>query len=229
MITPDEQTSVSRCLELALYAEQMLGQLADSPRLAALIPRIHAGAGALMDAERAYARELRVLMWLRIDVRFEDYLSDQRVRRTRRMVEMHDGRGGCIAAQIMPEGWLDFSRIQGARQIEAMRALEARLAAAQDIWPEATSELAAIAAHRIRYTRAITARERGLRRVHDLLTAREAAREQFLQLYAEIASLVEAELPRDREAKGRFFLDARERSALPSDDGEGDEPPAQCR
>jgi hypothetical protein len=228
MIMPDKQTPVSRCLELALHTEQMLGKFADRPRLAALIPRIRAGAGALEDASLAYAGELRALTRLRIDVRFENYLSDRRVRRTRKMVEMHDGRrGGRVAAQIMPDGSLDFSRIQGAKQIEAMRALEARLVAAQDIWPEAMGELADIAAHRIRYSSAVTAREDGLRRASDLLTARKAAKERFLQLYAEIASLVEAEFPLDRETQELFFLDARERSARPSDEEEGDELPAE--
>jgi hypothetical protein len=223
MIMPNMQTSFSRCQEMALHTEQMLGKFPDNPRLAELVPRIRAGGTGLEETDRAYTAELRVLMRLRIDVNFENYLSDRRVRRLRKLIEMHDGRrGGRIAAAVMPNGSLDFSRIQGAKQIEAMRSLEARLAAAQDIWPEAATELADIEAHRVRHASAIAARDEGLRRVKDLLTARRAAKERFLQVYAEIVSLIAAEFPRDREAQDLFFLDARDRSARPSED-EGDE------
>jgi hypothetical protein len=224
MIMPNKQTAVSRCLDLALHTEQMLAKFLENPRLATLIPRIRTGGLGLEEADRACAGELRVLMRLRIDVSYENYVSDRRVRRTRKLVEMHDGRrGGRIAAQIMPDGSLDFSRIQGTKQIEAMRSLEARLAAAQDIWPEALSELGDITAHRMRYGAAVAARDEGLRRVKDLITARHAAKERFLQLYTEIVSLVEAEFPRDRETQELFFLDARDRTGRPSEDGEDDE------
>jgi hypothetical protein len=226
MIMPGKNTPVARCDEMSEYTEHMLAKFADNPRLAALIPRLSAGRGALEAADVAYRRELRALTRLRIDVDFENYVSDRRVGRTRKLVEMHDGRrGGRIAAQILPDGSLDFSRIQGAKQIDAMRSLEARLAAAQDIWPEAVSELADIAVHRMRYTSAVAARDEGLRRAKDLRPARDAARERFLHVYAEIVSLVEAEFPRDRVTQELFFLDARERSGRPSEDEPGDELP----
>lgn len=226
MIKPSKKTPVVRCLELGLYTEHMLGKFPDNPRLAALVPRIGAGNGTLDAAERAYQIELRALMRLRIDFDFENYLSDLRVRRTRKAVEMHDGRrGGRLAAAILPSGSLDFSRIQGARQIDEMRALETRLANAQDIWPEAADELGDIVLHRTRYAGAMAARDEGLRRVKDLRLARDSAKERFLQLYAEIVSLVEAEFPRDRVTQELFFLDAYEKPGQSSADGE-DEPGA---
>lgn len=225
MSLPDKTTPVSRCLDMALYTEQMLAKFPDRPRLSELIPRLRAGSGALESAELAYTGELRVLMRLRIDVDFENYLSDRRVRRTRKLVEMHDGRrGGRIAALIMPGRSLDFSRIQGARQIDEMRSLEARLAATQDVWPEAVGELGDIAQHRMRYAGALTARDEGLRRVKDLRTSRDAVKERFVLLFAEIASLVEAEFPRDRQTRDLFFLDARARSGRTSEDGGAGEP-----
>lgn len=228
MILPTKNTPVRRCLDMALYTEQMLAKFPDHPRLAEQVPRLRAGSSALESAELAYAGELRVLMRLRIDVDFENYLSDRRVRRTRKLVEMHDGRrGGRLAAQILPDGSLDFSRIQGARQIDEMRSLEARLAATQDVWPEAAGELGDVAQHRMRYSIALTARDEGLRRVKDLRTARDAARERFVLLFAEIASLIAAEFPRDRQTQDLFFLDARVRSGRPSEDGAGDELPGE--
>jgi hypothetical protein len=225
MISPNKKTPVDRCMEMAWYTEHMLAKFPDNPRLAVLIERLRAGGGALENAELAYTSEFRVLMRLRIDVDFENYLSDRRVRRTRKLVEMHDGRrGGRLAELILSDGSLDFSRIQGAKQIGAMRSLEARLANVQDIWPEAANERADITLHRTRHATAIAARDEGLRRLKDLRTARDAAKERFLQLYAEIISLVEAEFPRDRATQELFFLDAYEKSGRPSEDGESGEP-----
>lgn len=221
MIRPNQKTPVARCQELGLYTEHMLGKFPDNPRLAALAVRMRAGNGALETADLAYRTELRALMRLRIDANFENYVSDRRVRRTRKAVEMDDGRrSGRIAAQVLSGGSLDFSRIQGARQIEEMRSLETRLVAAQDIWPEALNEMADIAQHRMRYGTAVAARDEGLRRVKDLRLQRNAAKERFLHLYAEIVSLVEAEFPRDRATQELFFLSAYEKAGRSSEDGE---------
>lgn len=233
MILPNKQTPASRCEELGRYTEHMLAKFPENPRLVALSQRLRDGTSALESAGLAYDAERRVLARLRIDVDFENYLADQRVRRTRKLVEMHDGRrGGRLAAQILPDGSLDFSRIQGARQIDAMRSLETRLAAVRDLWPEAESERAAIETHRVRYAGAVGARDEGLRRTKDLRLGRDAAKERFLQLYAEIVSLVAAEFPRDRDAQELFFLDARKPGRVSDDDGDelpddelpGDEP-----
>jgi hypothetical protein len=67
---------------------------------------------------------------------------------------------------------------------------------------------------------AVAARDEGLRRVKDLRLQRNAARERFLHLYAEIVSLVAAEFPRDRATQELFFLDAYEKSGRSSEDGE---------
>jgi hypothetical protein len=234
MIMPSMSTPVSKCEELSLYTEQMLAKFAERPRLIELIPRLAGSRGALEAADLAHRNEQRALMRLRIDVDFENYLSDRRVRRTRKLVEMHDGRrGGRIAALIMPDGSLDFSRVQGAKQIEAMRALEARLAATVDLWPEALTEQADIVQHRMRHAAALDARDEGQQRVKDLRTARNAAKERFLQVYAEAASLVAAEFPRDRVTQALFFLDAHDRRGRSARDGDelpeepGDELPEE--
>jgi hypothetical protein len=227
MIMPNRDTPVPRCLELALYTEHMLGKFPENPRLVVLSARMREGGGALEAAHLAHENEYRVLERMRIDVDFENYLSDARVRRTRKMVELEDGHaGGRIASQVFSAGSLDMSRIQGARQIEAMRTLELRLLNVQDIWPGAAAELAEIVVRRSRYSAALDAREACKRRIVELRLARDAVKERFLQLYAEIASLVQAEFPRDRKTQELFFRDAYERrpAATPDDLGEDDEP-----
>jgi hypothetical protein len=226
MIMPNRDTPVPRCLELARYTEHMLGKFPDNPRLVALSARMREGSGALEAAHLAHESEYRVLERVRIDVDFENYLSDARVRRTRKLVELEDGQaGGRIASQVLSAGSLDMSRIQGARQIEAMRMLELRLRNVQDLWPGAAAELAEIVAYRTRYGAALDAREACLRRIQQLRLARDSVKERFLRLYAEIASLVQAEFPRDRRTQELFFRDAYERrpAATPGD-GADDEP-----
>lgn len=227
MIMPNRDTPVPRCLELALYTEHMLGKFPDNPRLVVLSARMREGSGLLEAAHLAHENEYRVLERMRIDVDFENYVSDARVRRTRKMVELEDGHaGGRIASQIFFAGSLDMSRIQGARQIDAMRTLEMRLRNVQDLWPGAAVELAEIVVHRSRYGAALDAREACKRRIEQLRLARDAVKERFLRLYAEIASLVQAEFPRDRKTQELFFRDAYERrpAATPDDDGGDDEP-----
>lgn len=227
MRLPTMVTPVSKCLELADHSMYMLAKFPDKPRLAELSRRMGEGGQALEDAQRAYEREQRAFIRLRIDLSFEDYVSDARIRRTRKLIELHDGRrGGRVAAQVFPDGSLDFTRIQGATQLQAMRLLEGRLATAQDIWPEAASELADIAAHRERYAAALSARDNGQRRIKDLRIARDAVKERFLHLYAEIVSLVSAEFPRDRATVALFFLDASVRRPGRARAGNGGDEPA---
>jgi hypothetical protein len=226
MIMPDKRTPVSRVQELGLYTEHMLAKFPDRLRLVELVERLRAGNLSLANAILAYSNQLSLLRRLRIDVSYENYLSDQRVRRTRKLVEIHDGRrGGRLAAEIFPDGGVDFARMPGAKQIEFMHSLETRVSNAQDIWPEAEAELADITVHRIRHAAAIAARDEGLRQAKDLRLARDAAKERFLQLYAEIAGLIAAEFPRDRVTQELFFIDARTRSGRPSEGGIEDELP----
>jgi hypothetical protein len=226
MRLPNMLTPVSKCMELSDHSMYMLAKFPENPRLAELSRRMGEGGQALEDAQRLYEREQRAQIRLRIDVSFEDHVSDARIRRTRKLIEIDDGRrGGRIASQVFPAGSLDFTRIQGATQVDAMRQLEARLAAAQDIWPEAAAELAAITAHRQRYATALAARDQGNRRIKDLRTARDATKERFVHLYAEIVSLVSAEFPRDRATVALFFLDASVRRPGRARPGDGDEQP----
>jgi hypothetical protein len=223
MIKPNKNTPVARCVEMAEYTGHMLGKFVDRPRLIEMGGRMRDGGGSLEAAERACEAQERALTLLRIDVDYENYMSDQRVRRTRKQVEIHDGRrDGRVAAQVFVDGSLDFSRIQGAKQIDAMRSLEARIATMQDIWPEAKDELAAITLHRVRYADAIAARDEGVRKHKDLLANRNAVKERFLSLYSEIVSLVEAEFPRDPVTQRLFFLDAHEPRRAQAGDGSDD-------
>jgi hypothetical protein len=221
MIMPNRNTPVQRCVELAQYTEHMLRKFPDNARLILLAGRVGEGGGALEAAHRAYEDEQRVLALRRIDVDYENYLADASVRRMRKLLEVVDRRGGRIMSQVFPAGFPDVSRIQGARQVAAMSLLEVRLQGVQDLWPDAAVELAELVVRRTTYSDALDARKDCERRSLALRVARDAAKERFLQLYAEVVSLVQAEFPRDRATQELFFRDAYERRpAATPDDGE---------
>lgn len=229
MQLPTMSTPIWKCLELAEHTGYMLGKFPDSARLVELATRMLDGGATLDAAERAFVDVLQEVLRARIDLKYEDYVSDGFIRRLRKQAEIADGRrGGRIVSQVFPDGVDVVARLQGMSQIDAMRKLEARLAAAQDIWPEAAAAHAALVEHRQRYEGAAVAREELQQRIVEMRALRDAAKERFLHLYAEIANLVKAEFPRDRVSQDLFFGEVRKRSASGRDgdsvDAPGDEP-----
>lgn len=214
MQRPTSSTPVARCLELAIYASRMLGKFSDNPMLAESARRLAEGQGVLKLAQDAYETAAGAALAIRVDVGYEDYAADRLVRRTQQLAELDDGRrGGRIASQVFPGGSTPITRLQGESQVVAMRDLEARLDAARDIWPQAEAEKAAIEAQRIRYQEALAARQDSERNINDLRLARDAAKERFLDIYTQVANLVQAEFPRDRVIQNLFFDVVRPRAA----------------
>lgn len=222
MQLPNSKTPITRCLALATYTGRMLSKFPENPQLVEGSQRMNAGRQSLAEAEAAYQAALAQSLVLRVDVGHEDYLSDMQVRRTQQLAEIQDGRkGGRIVSWIFPDGSRPVTRLQGDSQIAAMQDLEGRLGAAADIWPEAEAQRAAIAEARTRYQVALAARQENERLITDLRAARDAARERFLDLYVQLASMVRAEFPRDGMLQGLFF--DKVRNARPRR-GDGDEP-----
>lgn len=225
MQLPNQRVPVARCLTLAKYTSRMLSKFPNHAALADASQRMIDGAAALSAAENLLDTKLDEILVLRVDVGFEDYASDRRVRRTFKLTEMEDGhRNGRIASQVFPDGLTSIISRQGNKQVEYMKDLESRLQAAADIWPGAVSEAAAVAEHRARYQAALDARAAKERDIRDARAARDASKERFIGLYAEIASVVKAEFPRNRMMSDLFFDRVRARQSAPAmqDDCSGD-------
>ena len=73
------------------------------------------------------------------------------------------------------------------------------------------------------YEAALSARREALQNASNERTARDLAKEDFLSVYAEIASRVKAEFPRDRKMQDLFFDEV----AAAGQETTGDEPSAE--
>ncbi len=223
MQVPSEKVPVARCLALAGYSERMLGKFPLNTTLAALSGRMRTNARSLEDTEALLTRRRAEIVLLRVDLRFEDYSSDGRVRRTFKLAEIVDGRSrGRLSSQLFPDGLKAITRRFGEKQIEYMIDLELRLDAVVDIWPEAAAERDAVAEHRARYQAALQARTDKENEIRSALTARNAARVRFVEQYAEIAHRVKAEFPGDKVTPELFFDKVRTRAAAAATSVDGE-------
>jgi hypothetical protein len=203
---PTPKTPVSKCIALGLYAQSMLGLFPANPALTALSTTIGAATSALTAAQNAYAEAVIALVVPRVLVRYADYSSDMAVRASQRAAETADGiKGGKIGGAVFPGGVTPIVRPVGATQVTEMRALEGRLEAAITLWPGAGAEKAKITDERTKYEAALTARRTALEKSADLRAKRDAAKEDFLDVYAATASRVKAEFPRNRAMQDLFF------------------------
>lgn len=216
-------TPVRKCLAVAEHTVHMLAKFPENPRLAQMSLRLSEGSLTLENAQQALHVAERAALRTRIDASYENYLSDQCMRRVQKQVETQDAhRGGRVSSLVLADATPNFTRLQGQKQVEAMRQFELRLAGVQDIWPGAAAEVATVAEHRVRYEGALDARAQGKRAIAEARVSRNTAKERFVQLYAEIASLVKAEFPRDRHTQELFFIDPSPRRGN-GDIDEGDE------
>lgn len=231
MKLPTKRTPVRRCLNAAGFSCRMLAKHTHDPRLVELGVRFEAGRTELAAAERRLEEAEENLTMMRVDVKFEDHASDLFLRRLLARIEAEDGgKGGKLCKMLLPDGMSDITKRLGAVQVERMRGLEARLAAAQG-WDEAATLAAELGERRGHYEAAIEARTAAERLVATERVNRDAAKERFLDLYAEIAAQIGAIFPRDKRMQDLFFDDLNRRSRryagepgdeLPDEPGEDD-------
>jgi hypothetical protein len=203
---PTPKTPVSKCAALGLYSQTMLGQFPANAALAALSTTIGAATSALTAAQGAYAEAVTALIVPRVLVRYADYSADLAARAVQRAAETADGaKGGRIASALFPGGVTPIVRPVGATQVAEMRALEGRLEAAMSSWPGAAAEKAKITGERTKYEAALAARKTAMEKAADLRAKRDAAKEDFLDVYAASAARVKAEFPRNRPMQELFF------------------------
>ena len=93
----------------------------------------------------------------------------------------------------------------GAAEVTELRAREGRLDTVGSRWEGATAEKAKLVSERQRCEAALVARRSATEAVEDMRARREAAKEQFLDVYAQVAAGVKAEFPRNRQMQELFF------------------------
>lgn len=206
------RTPVPTCVAAAGYTIRMMAKHPEYPVLGELGQRLAGGRTELVQAERAVGDADEALMLARVDVTFEDHASDQWLRRLQHQAQSADGhQGGRISTTLFPDGLTDVTRRQGPGQVKRMRELEGRLEHVTT-WPEAMTQLAGLIVRRTSYETAVDARteaERGLTRAR---AARDAAKTRFLDIYAEVATRIQSEFPRNRRMQDLFFDTLRTRT-----------------
>ena len=233
MQKPTKKTPVSKCLDLSTFTVRMLGKYPANAVLTALAAKLGAAAAGLDSAQTSHTAAVKAILPTRVDVKFENFTSDRRVRLTQQKVEMADAKkSGPIATVAFPDGSTPITRLQGESQVAEMTNLVGRLAALASLWPEAEAESQAIGQCRDQYDLAIEGRTQAGKAADDLRAKRDVAKEIFLTTYAEVASRVEAEFPRDTTMQDLFFDDVRTPSTAAeaeaeaeADDSEPDAPP----
>lgn len=206
MQIPMMKTPVSKCVNLARFAETMFSKFPQNKTLTALSGTLAAARTALSAAQHAYVEAVSEIVHARAEVRFIDYASDNGVRGAARKVEDADGRkNGRIASIVFPAGMTPVIKPVGATQVREMRDLEGRLEAVAGTWSAAAAEKAAITGLRTSYEAALEARRAAAQKASDKRAARDAAKEDFLDVYAEVAARLKAEFPRDRPMQDLFF------------------------
>lgn len=226
MQTPTMKTGVSKCLELAVYSARMFAKFPTNTVLTALATEINAAKASLTAAQDQYEAAVRDILPARVDVKYENYVSDRRVRLAQQKVEIADGKkAGRIANLVFPDGSTPITRLIGESQIKAMADLEGRLASALSLWPDAAAEKVDIGKHRDAYSAALQHRDDIGQIVRNKRALRNAAKEAFITKYAEITSRVAAEFPRDNVMQDLFFDEVRSKSALAEADEDTEAPP----
>jgi hypothetical protein len=221
MQNPTMDTPVSKCLEIATHGIRMFGKFPANAALTAFAAQMTAAKNDLAAAQQQYEVAVQEILPARVDVKYENHVSDRRVRLTQQKVEIADGqKNGRIAALVFPDGSTTITKLLGDSQIKAMSDLEGRLESFVALWPDAAAEKADIAKNREAYAAALKYRSDVGQNVRNKRALRNAAKEAFITKYAEIASRVAAEFPRDSVMQDLFFDEVRAKSALAKADAD---------
>jgi transcriptional regulator with XRE-family HTH domain len=224
MQIPTSKTPVSKCLDLAAYSVRMLSKFPSNEALAPFAQSLQTLAQTLQVAQASYAEAVKAILPTRVDVKYEHFLSDRRIRLTQQKAEVADGKkGGEIANKAFPGGAAPIVWLVGVSQVNEMSDLAARLASLASVWPAAAEEAQAITKCCDGYKTAIEARQDAAQTANSLRAARDTAKAAFVAKYAEITSKVSKEFPRDTLMQELFFDDVRARSTA----AQADEPGAE--
>jgi hypothetical protein len=227
MQLPTKNTPVATCEAASLYTETMCSKFPEDATLMAVAEGLRVGRTALSTSQAAYRAAVLAVLPLRVEVRFVDYLADKRVRQTQRQAELADGKkGGRICSQVFPKGVTPIVKPVGSTEVAELRALEGRLDAVATIWSDAAAQKTELTALRQRYESALSGRQEAVRKVGDLRAARDAAKEDFLDVFAVAGSRIKAEFPRDRVMQDLFFerINARPGTEESEESEEPEEP-----
>jgi hypothetical protein len=200
----------------------MFGKFPDNNTLGEIAADLLVVKTDLAITQANYEAAVRDIISNRVDVKYENLMSDRRIRLTQQKAEIIDGKKeGPLGKALFPDGSNAITRLQGDSQVDAMTDLEGRLTANAPQWSDAESERVDVHNHREKYALALKGRRTAGQKTRDLRALRNAAKERFVTKYTQAQSRVEAEFPRDKVMQDLFFDEVRTKSA--SEEADGDE------
>jgi len=216
MEIPNSNTPVSKCLDLAAYASQTIGQFTPSNlELQELAGKMDAARQVLALAEADYTKAESDMIPVRVDVTLADYAADEGIKQAKRAAEMADGEAnGPFLMHLFPKGTTPIVRPFGAAQIKEMRDLEGRYDGLVGQWAKAQDEKSKVVALREKYELALQARTDAAQFVNDSRSKRDLAKKNFLDVYAEVANRIRALFPRNKKKQDLFFDAVSNRPAM---------------
>ncbi|MDC3960077.1 hypothetical protein [Polyangium jinanense] len=219
-VLPNAKTPIDKCEHKSLHTRTMLTKFQDVPALDGLAAKLEAATSLLLATQDAYNARVKALIVVRVEVKFTDLLADRAVRLSLKRAEIEDGKpGGKIVSMLFPSGSTPIIKPVGSTQVQEMRALEGRYAEVGGMYPAAVDEAQKITTLRIRYEQALDARRMGMESAAQARAARNLAKEEFLDVFAEVANRIKAAFPRDKATQDLFFL----KDKVAADDGDTDD------
>jgi hypothetical protein len=206
-VLPTMRTPVERCEEKSLHTQAMLAKFSDVQALAGLGTILVNATSALLARQSELHAKRKALILLRVEVAICDRISDQVIRACLKRAEIEDGKaGGRIVTTLFPNGSTPIIKPVGSTQVDEMRQLEGRYDNMAATYSGAADDKNKVATERTRYETALGARKNGIEQVTQARAARDLAKEEFLDVFAEVAGRIQAAFPRDKKTQDLFFL-----------------------
>jgi hypothetical protein len=228
---PTIKTPVDRCEYMSLHTCAMLRKFKSVAALDGLADKLEDATSNMLKKHDIYREKVKALVVLRVEVRYIDLESDNVVRMRLKQAEIADGKpGGRVVATLFPNGSTPIIKPVGATQVKEMRALEGRYVEVEGIFPTAADERKKVEAARTEYEAALVGRNKGMEESAQARAGRNLAKEEYLDVFAEVAARIKAAFPRDKRMQDLFFLEERTAGSIEdgSEGGEGgEEAPAE--
>lgn len=134
-----------------------------------------------------------------------------------------DDAGEDISAAVFPTGVTPIVRPVGQTEVTQLRALEGRINAAAS-WTTKDAQLARVSGIRVTYETALKNRADGMIAAGAVRALRDVAKEDFLDVFAQVAAGIKQLFPRDKKRQDALFDKSRTSRASEEDAEDADDP-----
>ena len=207
-------TPVTRCESLAQYTVGALRRFVvlfapppeKAAQLLATADALEAGIDVLSSRQSEYRAHVLACIGPRLEVKLVDLKADTEVRHSKLAV---DAVSKTASFAVFPDGITPIVKPVGQSEVDGLRALEGRMTASASHWPDATAWQGRIASVRVLYETALKSRTDAMSAAANARALRNAAKEDFVTLYAKANGAIKMIFPRERAVQDIFFDEVR--------------------